>query len=78
MTTPSNATRAALALDALRTYAEAAWFGLAVEEMGKGDVADCIGDLMACLMHLAKSRRLNVAAVVESARMHFEAEGGAL
>ena len=71
---PSNAMRAAWAVEALQTFADATWCGQDVDQMHPDDLRDCISDLMCDLMHLAKSRRLNVDDIVARAASNFEDE----
>jgi hypothetical protein len=76
MSRVTNAQRAAWALNALQTFADEVYCGQSVESLSRGDLSDCIADLMADLMHLAQSKRLRVAGIVRRATMNFEAERG--
>jgi hypothetical protein len=65
---PTNAERAAWALEACETFADAT--GLSVED----ELPTVIGDLIANLLHLADQGGMCAESMLGTARMHFEAE----
>lgn len=65
---PTNAERAAWALEACKTFADAT--GLSVED----ELPTVIGDLIANLLHLADQEGMCAESMLGTARMHFEAE----
>jgi hypothetical protein len=80
MSRATNAQRAAWAQNALQTFADETCGRQSIETLHRGDLSDCIADLMADLMHLAQAKRLRVAGIVRRAQATFEAErsGGEL
>lgn len=65
---PTNEDRANWARAALEVFSQKTGLDMAVE-------LDCsIGDLLANMMHLCKQEGLDFDALLETGRMHFEAE----
>jgi hypothetical protein len=65
---PTNAERAAWALEACETFADAT--GLSVED----ELPTVIGDLIANLLHFADQEDMCVESLLARAKMHYDAE----